>query len=100
MKSYNQHPPINSLADKLANLPLKFEAVQETKKQAEPVVKYVNQKVGAISPQARELLSSLTSEYDQFTLGVAMNKVSEKFTCDMGLAYLEKVQQVLASDCL
>lgn len=64
------------------------------------IIKFLNNIVGIVSPQAMEYMNKLISEYGKFKFTVAMAKVSQGFVNDLGYHFMREVEHELRSGFL
>lgn len=102
----------NAEIEQLITNDLQEEAEQEQKQNAltstrvnerdfEDVQSFLNNKIGALSPNAKLMLMEILEKKGMFISSIAINKVAENFDVDYGLIFMKMVSKELEKDeCL
>ena len=111
----NGNPPINSMSEQLQGLkgkisysteemPNKVEGKEdywsdediELGAEFNDIIDYMNSVTGMVSPKAKAKMKEVVSNHGLFKLAMAMGKVAEEFDNDLGVKFLEEIEEKLS----
>lgn len=105
------NPPINTLADKLAAVKDKIvtgptakahekpQIVNATTQESEFVKAYLNGIVGAVTPEAEQMMLELIKANGMFKFTLALTKAAAEFKPDLGLILMKEIDSKIG-ECL
>ncbi|MGA4519230.1 hypothetical protein ACPA0F_18390 [Solibacillus silvestris] len=104
------NPPINTLAEQLEQVKhqiavtpdnsSEIAVLRKISNEEEKIIKYLNGIVGTVTPAAREELFNVIEEHGIFAWTLKMTDVSQDFTNDLGLLFVNMVKAKLEEDGL
>lgn len=73
------------------------ELITEVSEKHAPIVKYLTNKLGALSPKALEKLVTMMENTNDFEFGMKVAVVEQSFDVDLGLLFLQEVEKQMGN---